>query len=134
MHRVTINIPESMFQQAEIKALREDVTVSEVVCDLLGRWVAGEVELSAEERDDQELAAFMERHDGFELVDQGLAEIVETPEFRRKRVELNPETLQLLDELVASGICVDLEDAVVKAVRSYVLAVLPHAYRLAREI
>ena len=35
-------------------------------------------------KDDQELAAFMERHDGFELVDQGLAEIVETPEFRRK--------------------------------------------------
>ena len=35
-------------------------------------------------KDDQELAAFMERHDGFELVDQGLAEIVETPEFRKK--------------------------------------------------
>ena len=31
-------------------------------------------------KDDQELAAFMEKHDGFELVDQGLAEIVETPE------------------------------------------------------
>ncbi len=118
MHRVTINIPESVFQQAEIKALREGVTVSAVVCDLLGRWVAGEIERSAEGRDrkelvalareargmwvdrdadacldagraglterDEELAAFMERHDGFELVDQGLAEIVETPEFRRK--------------------------------------------------
>jgi hypothetical protein len=84
-------------------------------------------------KDDQELAAFMERHDGFELVDQGLAEIVETPEFRRKRIELDAETWQLLDELVAAGVCTDLEDAVVKAVRSYVLAVLPHAYRLARE-
>ena len=41
MHRVTINILESVFRQAEIKALREDVTVSAVVCDLLGRWVVG---------------------------------------------------------------------------------------------
>jgi hypothetical protein len=84
-------------------------------------------------KSDQELVAFMEQNDGFALVDQGLAEIVETPNFRRKRIELDSETLQLIDELVASGICIDYEDAVIKAVRSYVLAVLPHTYKLARE-
>lgn len=33
---------------------------------------------------DQDIAAFMETHNGFELVDDNLAEIVETPEFQRK--------------------------------------------------
>ncbi len=36
-------------------------------------------------RSDDEIAAFMEEHDGFELVDAGLAEIVPTPHFTRKR-------------------------------------------------
>lgn len=36
-------------------------------------------------QNDQEIAAFMEEHDGFELVDAGLAEIVSTPYFVRKR-------------------------------------------------
>jgi hypothetical protein len=85
-------------------------------------------------KDEQEIIAFMEEHDGFELVDQGLAEIVETPTFRRKgQIELDRETLDLLDELVTAGICTDLEDAVVKAVRSYVLAVFPQSYKLVRE-
>ena len=49
MHRTTINIPDSIFQRARIKALREDVTLTEVLRDLLARWVAGEIELAAEE-------------------------------------------------------------------------------------
>jgi hypothetical protein len=49
MHRTTINISESVLQQAKIKAVREDVTVSEVMRDLLARWVAGEIDLSARE-------------------------------------------------------------------------------------
>ena len=36
-------------------------------------------------KDENEIAAFMEEHDGFELLDNGLAEIVETPVFKRKK-------------------------------------------------
>ena len=35
-------------------------------------------------KDEDEIAAFMEAHDGFEVLDKGLAEIEETPVFRRK--------------------------------------------------
>ena len=43
MHRTTINLSEPVYQQARMKALQENVTVSEVVRDLLARWVAGEI-------------------------------------------------------------------------------------------
>jgi len=36
-------------------------------------------------KDENEIVAFMEKHDGFELLDKGLAEIVETPVFKRKQ-------------------------------------------------
>lgn len=82
---------------------------------------------------DQDIAAFMEAHDGFELVDQDLAEIIETPDFQRKgHIELAAETLTLLDDLVKAGICTDRENAINRAVHSYALAVLPQAYRLVR--
>jgi len=45
MHRTTINFSEPVFRQAKIKALREEVTVSEVIRELLARWVADEIEL-----------------------------------------------------------------------------------------
>lgn len=45
MHRTTINFSEPVFQQAKIKALREQVTVSEVIRELLARWVADEIDL-----------------------------------------------------------------------------------------
>ena len=45
MHRTTINVSERVFQEAKMKALREDVTVSEVIRELLARWVADEIEL-----------------------------------------------------------------------------------------
>jgi len=57
MHRTTINVPESVFQRAKIKALRENVAVSEVIRDLLARWVAGEIELSSKERSREKLVA-----------------------------------------------------------------------------
>ena len=57
MHRTTINLSEPVYQQARIKALREDVTVSEVVRDLLARWVAGEIDLSAQDRSRDKLVA-----------------------------------------------------------------------------
>ena len=50
MHRTTINLSEPIYRQARIKALREDVTVSEVVRDLLTRWVAGEIDLTDREK------------------------------------------------------------------------------------
>jgi hypothetical protein len=55
MHRTTINIPDSIFHRAKIKALREDVTVSEAVRELLARWVSGEIRLSSEDRSREEL-------------------------------------------------------------------------------
>jgi len=36
-------------------------------------------------KDENEIAAFMEEHDGFELLDKNLAEILETPLFKRKQ-------------------------------------------------
>jgi hypothetical protein len=87
-------------------------------------------------KDDAEISAFMETHDGFALVDQGLAEIVETPPFSQQGksyVELDPETFHLLAELVATGICADIQDAMSRAVHSYVLAVLPRSFELVRE-
>jgi predicted CopG family antitoxin len=45
MHRTTINVSEPVFQKAKMKALREDVTVSEVIRELLARWVDDEIDL-----------------------------------------------------------------------------------------
>jgi hypothetical protein len=87
-------------------------------------------------KDDHEIIEFMESHDGFELADQGFAEIVETPVFSKKdtkQIILNPETLQLIDELVRAGICTDVRDVINKAVQSYVLAVMPDSYKIIRE-
>ena len=85
-------------------------------------------------KEDQDIAAFMESHDGFDLVDQGLAEIVATPDFTRKgQVALAPETLTLLNELITAGVCADITDAINRAVHSYTLAVLPQSYKLVRE-
>jgi len=50
MHRTTLNVSERVFQQAKIKALRDDLTVSEVIRDLLVRWVAGEIQVSSTDR------------------------------------------------------------------------------------
>jgi hypothetical protein len=86
-------------------------------------------------KNDREIGKFMEMYDGFELADRGLAEIVETPSYTGKKghVELEPEILQLLNELVSEGICTNIKDAVSKAVRSYALAVSPHTYKLVRD-
>lgn len=47
MHRTTLNVPEDLFRQAKVKAASEDVPLSEVLRDLLARWVRGEVEVGA---------------------------------------------------------------------------------------
>lgn len=84
---------------------------------------------------DANISAFMEAHDGFELVDHGLAEIETSPEsFTRGKsyVEIDMETSRLLDDLVASGICPDIQHALSQAVHSYMIAVLPQTYKLIR--
>ena len=50
MHRTTLNLSERVLQQAKIKALREHLTVSEVIRDLLARWVAGEIRVNPTDR------------------------------------------------------------------------------------
>jgi len=50
MHRTTISVSKRVLQEAKIKALREDVTVSEVVRELLARWVADEIDLQPGKR------------------------------------------------------------------------------------
>jgi hypothetical protein len=80
---------------------------------------------------DEDIATFMEAHDGFELLDNGLAEIVNGPEFKRnKNIIVDAHILKLLDELVQSGICATPSEAIERAVHVYVMAVLPHSYHL----
>ena len=43
MHRTTINIPTDLFRRARIKALREELSISEVIRALLNSWTAGEI-------------------------------------------------------------------------------------------
>jgi hypothetical protein len=50
MHRTTINFSDRVFREAKIKALREQVTVSEVIRELLARWVADEIDLDPGKR------------------------------------------------------------------------------------
>jgi hypothetical protein len=57
MHRTTINLPEPILQQAKLKALREGVTISEVLRGLLARWVAGDIQLAPHDAERQRLAA-----------------------------------------------------------------------------
>ncbi|MBC8450226.1 MAG: hypothetical protein H8D78_21040 [Chloroflexi bacterium] len=63
MHRTTINVSEPVLQQAKIKALREQVTVSEVIRQLLGRWVADEIALhTGEQARDRQVALARAAH------------------------------------------------------------------------
>ena len=57
MHRTTINVPDLVYQKARIKALREDVAVSEVIRDLLARWVDGDLELKTKDNSRARLVA-----------------------------------------------------------------------------
>jgi hypothetical protein len=45
MPRTTINISEPAFQKAKMKAVREGVTISEVIRELLARWAVDEIDL-----------------------------------------------------------------------------------------
>lgn len=43
MHRTTLNIPDGLFRRAKVKAASEKVPLSEVLRNLLDRWVTGEL-------------------------------------------------------------------------------------------
>lgn len=55
MHRTTLNIPNDLFRRAKMKATSEDLPLSEVVRNLLDRWVEGAIPLDAEESSRREL-------------------------------------------------------------------------------
>ena len=57
MHRTTINVSEPVFRQARVKALREGLTVSEVIREMLARWVQGEIDLTPGGRSRQQTVA-----------------------------------------------------------------------------
>ena len=57
MHRTTINVSEPVFQQARIKALREGLSVSEVIREMLARWLEGEIDLTPGGRSRQQTVA-----------------------------------------------------------------------------
>ncbi len=48
MHRTTISFSERLFRKAKLKATSEGVTVSQVLRNLLERWIRGEVGLGKE--------------------------------------------------------------------------------------
>ncbi len=62
MHRTTISFSERLFRKAKLKATSEGMTVSEVLRNLLERWIGGEVGLgkepSPEDRAERALASF----------------------------------------------------------------------------
>jgi hypothetical protein len=45
MHRTTITLPDELFRQAKKKAAMENVTVSEVLRQLLAHWVTGKTRI-----------------------------------------------------------------------------------------
>jgi hypothetical protein len=50
MDRTRIDVSDALFEQARSKARREGLTVSEVIDDLLARWVAGEIKIRPGDR------------------------------------------------------------------------------------
>lgn len=54
MHRTTLNIPEGLFRRAKIKAAAERIPLSEVLRNLLDRWVTGDVALESGDRSRRE--------------------------------------------------------------------------------
>ena len=64
MHRTTVNIPDDIFQQARIKALRERIAVGEVIREFLDRWVGGELDLVARPPSREERVALARRARG----------------------------------------------------------------------
>ncbi|HEX6200400.1 MAG TPA: hypothetical protein VF150_09060 [Thermoanaerobaculia bacterium] len=55
MHRTTLNIPDGLFRRAKVKAAAERVPLSEVLRDLLDRWVTGDLTRETGDRSRREV-------------------------------------------------------------------------------
>jgi hypothetical protein len=64
MHRTTINLPEPTLRKAKLKALHQNVTLSEVLRTLLARWADGEIGLAPDESNRARLAEMARRARG----------------------------------------------------------------------
>ena len=53
-HKTTMRIPQDLHKAARIKAIETNTTLSDVVREFLRLWVAGELELPAQEQDQEE--------------------------------------------------------------------------------
>ena len=93
MHRTTINVSEPVFQQARIKALREGLSVSEVIREMLARWVAGEIDLTPGGRSRQQTVALARSARGM----WSLSDSLETRRRRSAAGDRDPD-----DDLAAS--------------------------------
>lgn len=80
MHRTTINVSEPVFRQARVKALREGLTVSEVIREMLARWVAGEIDLTPEDRSREKLVALARSARGMWALSDSLETRVRDPD------------------------------------------------------
>jgi predicted HicB family RNase H-like nuclease len=53
-NKIAIRIPKDQHKAAKLKALQEDVTLSDVIREFLNRWVAGEIELAKTGKETEE--------------------------------------------------------------------------------
>jgi len=53
-HKTTVRMPLSLHKAARIRAIEEGTTLSDVIRELLRRWVDGEIELSTHEENEPE--------------------------------------------------------------------------------
>lgn len=53
-HKMTLRIPAKLHKAAKVKATQTDVTLSEVVRQLLGLWVSGEVTIPTDKQKQEE--------------------------------------------------------------------------------
>jgi predicted HicB family RNase H-like nuclease len=53
-HKMTIRIPRELHKAAKVKAAESDVTLSEVVREFLRMWMAGQIELPSQAKEEEE--------------------------------------------------------------------------------
>ena len=53
-HKTTVRMPRDLHKAARVKAIEDDVSLSEAIRRLVQGWVAGEIQLPAEEEEPEE--------------------------------------------------------------------------------
>lgn len=64
MHRTTLNLPEELLRRTKVKAVREELSLSEAVRRLLDRWVAGEIGLDSASPNRERLTELAQQSQG----------------------------------------------------------------------